>query len=142
MPVPRCCGGGGIEVRGKWEKALGKTNHDFHRGSFRDALAGLVPYAGGCVGCPRRCGFSYAVVACLSHCVMYWVGFNVVSGGLRKEACEKTNHDETRGSFSRRTGRASHFLGPVVVVTLADIVVTLADVVITVAVSVAVCCVG
>jgi len=38
-----------------------------------------------------------------------YVGIKVVSGWLRRE---KTNHDFHRGSFSGRTGRASHCLGP------------------------------
>jgi hypothetical protein len=44
--------------------------------------------------------------------MMCCMGLNVVSGGLRREEGEKMNHDFHRGSFSRRTGRASHFLGP------------------------------
>ena len=40
----------------------------------------LVPYAGGCVGCLRRCGVSNAGVACLSHCFDVLLGLKC--GGL------------------------------------------------------------
>jgi len=98
--------------RCQWGGIGGGVRENKLRLSFREALAGLVPYGGVYVGCPRRCGFSYAGVACLSHCMMCCVGLNAVSGGLRRWGWKKMNHDESRGSFSRRTGRASHFLGP------------------------------
>ena len=50
-----------------------------------------------------------------------YVGLDVVSGGLRREGWSKTNHDESRSLFSRRTGGASHFLGPPLVFLLPKI---------------------
>lgn len=58
--------------------------------------------------------------SCGAGCECY-VGLDVVSGGLRKEGWSKTNHDESRSSFSRRTGGASHFLGPPLVFLLPKI---------------------
>jgi hypothetical protein len=65
--------------RCQWGGMGGGVRENKPRLSSREALAGF--YAGVCVGCPRRCGFSYAGVACLSRCMMCCVGLNVVSGG-------------------------------------------------------------
>ena len=46
----------------------------------------------------------------------YCVGLSV-SGGLR-EGWEKTNHDESHGSFLGHTSQASHLLGPLSYISL------------------------
>jgi hypothetical protein len=52
-------------------------------------------------------GYGMVIVAVGGGCC---VDLNVVSGELMRKGWEKTNHDEDRGSFSRRTGWDSHFM--------------------------------